>query len=80
MNRTAAILFLGIFTLTLPLPAQAYLVPLIGVGGVLLTMLTGVFAAVCAGIFLIIYNIRRVVLRKRGKDVQANTSDDPLEH
>jgi uncharacterized membrane protein YccC len=76
----SAAVFLGVTTLLCAPPAQAYLVPLIGVGGVLLTMLTGVFAVLCAGIFLVFYNIRRAVLRRRAKTQDADAPHDPLEH
>lgn len=74
-----------ILSLTLvPFAAHAYLLPLIGVGGVIMTMLVGLFSAVCAALFLVFYNMRRMLRRvfrrtsapEEGLDNDAPPSSD----
>lgn len=75
-----ASVFLFVYTLLIPVPAAAYLLPLIGSGGVVISMLVGIIAALCAALFLIFYNVRRFILRIMNKSkAPAPTSENPLD-
>jgi len=82
MNKVlATFVFVFILGVLLPTPAEAYLLPLIGTGSVILSMLVGVFAAICAALFLVFYNVRRMWWRFKNKaDTKDYVSDNPLDH
>ncbi len=62
-----------------PFAAQAYLLPLIGAGGAIISMLIGVFAAVCSALFLVFYSIRRKI-RRLFKKEDINSTQSKLDH
>ena len=45
--------------------AQAYLLPLVGAGGVILTALAGLIAVLFSAGFLILFKLRRALARRR---------------
>jgi hypothetical protein len=78
MNKLFAIaVCVAFYAALLPAQADAYLMPLVGVGGVLLTMFIGVLAALCAALFLLFYNLRRLMRRWSGKSSSAHTHMQP---
>ena len=58
-------LFLISYGVLLAHPAQAYLLPLIGAGGVIATAIAGIIAMLFSAAFLIFFKIRRFMRRRR---------------
>jgi len=63
----------GIF---IPSSAQAYLLPLIGAGPAIVAILIGVIAALFSALYLVVFNIRRSIKRRMGKESPEDEDEE----
>jgi len=64
------------YTVIIPSSAQAYLLPLIGAGGAIITMLIGLITALFSAIYLVFYNIRRALKKRMGNGAEEEDPSD----
>lgn len=74
MNKSFFLLMLS-FLFLIPLPSYAYIGP--GMGGGIIAVIVGFFAAIFLALWAILYYpIKRAIKRKRDKKVIGNKSDN----